>query len=311
MPILRVADRPQLRRPILLAAFGGWGDAGSAATGALGYLLGDPPPAASATLDPEACFDFTVERPVTTRGADGRWRLEFPELGLFALRRPAHERDLLVVRGPEPHTNWPTLARALATFAADLGVETAFTLGAFIGPVSHRLTPIVRRTPNPTLDVWLAGLGMEDTPYSGPTSFVTVLLHALDDLSVPAASLWAAGPPYLGAPNPAVSLALLEAAERALETGLDLGRLRGMATDFLRKVESALRENPEVADRLGRIFELEAATTEELRATSVPADMPDVPEGPPDLPSGRDLVEELERFLRGERSSDGDDDGRG
>ena len=307
MTVLRIAERPQLRRPILLAAFGGWGDAGGAATGALGYLLGDPPPAACATLDPEACFDFTVERPVTRRGADGRWRLEYPELGVYAVHRPTADRDLLVVRGPEPHTNWPTLARTLATFTADLGVETAFTLGAFIGPVSHRLTPIVRRTPNPTLDAWLAGLGMEDTPYSGPTSFVTVVLHALDDLSIPAASLWAAGPPYLGAPNPAVSLALLEAAERALDTNLDLGRLRGLATDFLRKVESALRENPEVADRLGRIFEIEATTTEEQASTVVPPEPSDVPEGPPDLPSGRDLVEELERFLRGERGSDGDD----
>ena len=306
MTVLRIVERPQLRRPILLAAFGGWGDAGGAATGALGYLLGDPPPATCATLDPEACFDFTVERPVTRRGADGRWRLEYPELGAYALHRPGADRDLLIVRGPEPHNNWPTLARVLATFAADVGVETAFTLGAFIGPVSHRLTPIVRRTPNPTLDTWLASLGIEDTPYSGPTSFVTVLLHALDDLSVPAASLWAAGPPYLGAPNPAVSLALLEAAERALETSLDVGRLRGIATDFLRKVESALRENPGVADRLGRLFEL-GSSTEEHASTVVPDEPPDLPEGPPDLPSGRDLVEELERFLRGERGSDGDD----
>ena len=67
----------------------------------------------------------------------------------------------------------------------------------------------------------------------------------------------------------------------------------------------------EVADRLGRIFELEAATSEEQQSTSVPADIPEVPEGPPDLPSGRDLVEELERFLRGERGSDVDDAGPG
>src|SRR5204863_1006468 len=137
---------------------------------------------------------------------------------------------LLIVRGPEPHTSWPTLARSIAAFATDLGVETAMTLGAFIGPVSHRRIPIVRRTPNATLDSWLASLGFEDTPYSGPTAFVTALLHALDEAAVPAASLWAASPPYLGAPNPAVSLALLEAAERVLDTSLGLGRLQGIAT---------------------------------------------------------------------------------
>jgi hypothetical protein len=67
MSVLRIVDQPDLDRPILLAAFGGWGDAGSSATGALAYLLGDPPPAACATIDPEACFDFTVQRPLAAR----------------------------------------------------------------------------------------------------------------------------------------------------------------------------------------------------------------------------------------------------
>jgi proteasome assembly chaperone (PAC2) family protein len=295
MTALRVVERPQLRRPILLAAFGGWGDVGTAATGALGYLLGDPPPAACATLDPELCFDFTVERPVTRRGTDGRWRLDYPEISLYAVERPAHERDLLIVRGPEPHTSWLTLARSVATFATELGVEVAVTLGAFIGPVSHRRIPIVRRTPNPELDASLAALGFEDTPYSGPTAFVTALLHELDASGVPAASLWAASPPYLGAPNPASSLALLEATERALDAPLDLGRLQGVSTDFLRKVEAALRKNPEVAERLGRLVNLD------------PSDEPqesdaDESEGASaELPSGRDLVDELERFLRDQR----------
>ena len=66
-----------LRRPVLLAGFGGWGDAGSAASIALRHVLGDPAPPASAMLDPSACYDFTVARPLSTRSADGsRWSLE-------------------------------------------------------------------------------------------------------------------------------------------------------------------------------------------------------------------------------------------
>jgi hypothetical protein len=298
--VLRIHERPALRRPILIAAFGGWGDAGSAATGALGYLLGDPTPPACATLDPEACFDFTVERPVTRRGADGRWRLDYPEIGFYSLERPTDERDLLLLRGPEPHTNWPTLAMAVADFASELEVGMALTLGAFIGAVSHRKIPLLRRTPNDELDARLAGLGIESTPYAGPTAFVTAILHALDDAGLPAASIWAAGPPYLGAPNPAISLALLEGIERVTDLTLGLGRLRGIATDFLRKVEAALRENPEVADRLSRLIQLGEVEPAEPEP---PTPDPPVPQGPPDLPSGRDLVDELERFLRQSRGN--------
>jgi hypothetical protein len=296
MNVLRIVERPDLRRPILLAAFSGWGDAGASATGALAYLLGDPQLPTCATVDPEVCFDFTVQRPVTRRGTDGRWRLEYPEIGLFPVRRPDADRDLLIVRGPEPHTSWPSIARAIATFAGELGVETALTFGAFIGPVSHRNVPIVRRTPNEEMDARLAELGLEDTPYAGPTAFVTALLHTFEEAAIPAASLWAAAPAYLGAPNPALSLAMLEAAERVLETDLELGRLQGISTDFMRKVEGALRANPEVAERLGRLVDLNPA---DLSSEPEP-EAPD-PGTPPDLPSGRDLVEELERFLRGER----------
>lgn len=296
MSVLQVVERPSLRRPILLAAFGGWGDAGSSATGALAYLLGDPAPDACARIDPEACFDFTVQRPVTRRGADGRWQLDYPEIGLFAVSRPDDERDLLIMRGPEPHTSWQTIAREVAAFAGDLGVEVALTFGAFIGPVSHRNIPIVRRTPNGKMDAWLASLGYEETPYAGPTAFVTAILHAMEDAAIPAASLWAAAPAYLGAPNPSLSLAMLEAAERVLEIDLDLGRLQGISTDFVRKVESALRSNPEVAERLGQLIALDSS---DIAAEMEPQESE--PSGPPDLPSGRDLVDELERFLRDRR----------
>ncbi len=292
MSVLRVTHRPVLRRPVLLTAFGGWSDAGSAATGALGYLLGDPPPPTCAALDPEACFDFTVERPVTRRNSDGRWRLEYPEIAFYPLERPDAERDLLLLRGPEPHTNWPTLARAIGEYAAEQHVDLALTAGAFVGAVSHRKVPLVRRTPNSEMDLRLATLGMDDTSYAGPTAFVTAVLHALDDVGITAASIWAAGPPYLGAPNPSLSLALLEGFERVIEQPLDLNRLRGLSTDFLRKVEEALQENPEIAERLGQLVELGETEEPEVQ-----------PEGPPDLPSGRDLVDELERFLKETRGN--------
>jgi len=302
MSVLQIVTRPVLRRPVLLAAFGGWGDAGAAATGALSYLIGDPPPAPCAIVDPEDCFDFTVQRPVTRRGADGRWQLDYPEIALYAVEQPDAERDLLVLRGPEPHTSWPSIGRAVADFAREMGVETALTFGAFIGAVSHRRTPIMRRTPNDKLDAWLASLGLDDTPYSGPTSFATALLHALDAADVSAASLWAAGPAYLGAPNPALSLSLLEAAERVLDVDLQLGRLQGIATDFHRKVEAALRANPEVAERLGRLIELETPEqAAESESNLGEADGGGVADEDGGLPSGRDLVDELERFLREQR----------
>src|SRR4029077_8014977 len=85
-----------LRRPVLLAGVGGWGDAGSAASIALRHVLGDPAPPASAMLDPSACYDFTVARPLSTRSPDGeRWSLEYPKIAFYPLHLPRDERALL------------------------------------------------------------------------------------------------------------------------------------------------------------------------------------------------------------------------
>src|SRR5262249_37571502 len=136
-----------LRHPVLLAGFGGWGDAGSAPPIALRHILGDSTPPASAVLHPSARYDFTVARPPTTRSPDGnRWSLEFPKVAFYPVLLPDAERDAMVLLGPEPHFRWPELAPAIIKYARNAGVESMLTLGAYVGPVSHRTAPVHRRT---------------------------------------------------------------------------------------------------------------------------------------------------------------------
>src|ERR1700736_1057654 len=92
-----------LRRPVLLAGFGGGGDAGSAASIALRHVLGAPAPPPSALLDPSACYDCTAARPLSTRSADGRrWSLDYPKVAFYPVRLPAADRALSFMLGPEP-----------------------------------------------------------------------------------------------------------------------------------------------------------------------------------------------------------------
>src|SRR5919201_5643276 len=198
-----------LRRPVLLAGFAGWGDAGSAASIALRHLLSDAGPTASAMLDPSACYDFTVARPLTTRSESGRWSLEYPKVAFYPVHLPAAERDLLVLLGPEPHFRWPELAPAIIGYARSAGVESLLTLGAYVGPVTHRIAPVVRRTLDSRLAARLSAMQLDDTDYEGPTAFVTALLHAADAGGGPGATPWVATPPYLQAGNPVAALALL------------------------------------------------------------------------------------------------------
>src|SRR5919197_761795 len=163
-----------MRRPVLLAGFGGWGDAGSAASIALRHVLGDPAPPASAMLDPSACYDFTVARPLSTRSADGRrWSLEYPKVAFYPLPLPGADRDLLILLGPEPHFRWPELAPAIINYARAAGVQSMLTLGAYVGPVTHHAAPVVRRTLDPALADRLSPLDPHDTEHGRPAAVGT------------------------------------------------------------------------------------------------------------------------------------------
>jgi proteasome assembly chaperone (PAC2) family protein len=267
-------------------------------------------------LDPSACYDFTVARPLSTRSADGRrWSLEYPKVAFYPLPMPDAERDVLVLLGPEPHFRWPELAPAIIKYARAAGVESMITLGAYVGPVTHNVAPVVRRTLDPGLGKRLDQLELQDTDYEGPTAFVTALLHAAAAGGITAASLWVATPPYLQAGNPVAALALLEATGKVTRLPMAVDRLREVAESFLHDVEAALEEHPELAEQLKEMLEAEEDDDEDVddndgfdlqsraRWRGPDPDRPP-PDAPPGLPSGKALVDAVENYLRQRRDDD-------
>src|SRR6266446_7820635 len=102
-----VFDRePPATLATMVIAFGGWIDAGRAATGALRHLVRDLPAERLARMDPEEFFVFTQERPEVRLRDDGDRDVHWPKSEFFAWS-PGEGRDgLLLFCGPEPHQKW-------------------------------------------------------------------------------------------------------------------------------------------------------------------------------------------------------------
>src|SRR5947207_10543462 len=99
---------PPANLTTLVVAFGGWIDAGRAATGALRHLVRDLGAARLARIEPEEFFVFTQERPEVRLRADGGRDILWPRSEFFA-SHPGDGRDgLLLLSGPEPHQKWNT-----------------------------------------------------------------------------------------------------------------------------------------------------------------------------------------------------------
>jgi proteasome assembly chaperone (PAC2) family protein len=280
-PLIWEGEVPELRSPILVAAFLGWNDAASAATTALEAVAVSLDSDVVARVDPEEFFDFQDNRPTIRLTAGQTRRIEWPSNTLIAARAPSTEHDLLLLSGTEPSLRWRRFTETLIGAAERIGVETVITLGALIADVAHtRPVPITGLASDPEL---VERLGLSGSTYEGPTGIVGVLHDACRRRDLTSASLWAAVPHYVAAvPNPKAALALLRRLEGLTGVAVDASDLEEATERFNEQIDRAVAANPEVQDLVRRL--------EEEQAEAV--DLAD------EVPSGDTLASEFQRFLR-------------
>jgi proteasome assembly chaperone (PAC2) family protein len=277
VPSLTWEQRPELRRPVLVAGFEGWNDAASAASEAAGWLTRQFGATKIASMDPEEHFDFQSARP-TVELVDGVTRdLKWPATEFFAV--PVDARDLVVLRGVEPNLRWPSFCREVLGVAGETGCEMVVTLGALLADVPHtRPVRVTGATTDPEL---MASLHLQRSRYEGPTGIVGVLHDTARAAGIASASLWAPVPHYVSTPpNPLATRALLDRLGELLGAPFELGDLDELSQAWQTRVDEVVSEDDDVRTYVGQLeerYDTEAET---------------------DVPSGETLAAEVEQFLR-------------
>jgi predicted ATP-grasp superfamily ATP-dependent carboligase len=292
MSELIVSSRPELRRPVLVAAFRGWNDGGQGATLGASYLARQWGAESFAEIDPENFYDFQAVRPNVSLEEGLTRKLEWPANTFLHAPIPDLDRDVVVLLGVEPNLRWKTYTQLVLRLAQELGVELVVTLGSLLADVPHtRPAPVSAAASDPSL---VEELGVEPSRYEGPTGILGVLLDACRRAAVPSVSLWAAVPHYVSlAPSPRAALALCRRLGELVGTEIDLAELEQAAEEYNEQVTEAVASDAETA-----------AYVEELERRV------DLMEAAEDLPSGESLAAELTRFLR-EREENGEGESAG
>jgi proteasome assembly chaperone (PAC2) family protein len=277
---VRWEQRPDTDRPVLVAAFSGWNDAGDAATTAAEYLVRRWGERSVAHVDPDPFFDFTTLRPMIEL-VDGTEReLRWPS-NQFVFVTPDSGPDLVVLNGVEPHLCWRTFTEAIIEVARDLDCRMVVTLGALLAEVHHEHPVSVVGTANDAALV--ERLGLQRSTYQGPTGIVGVLQHAARHAGFDAISLWAAVPTYVpNATSPKAALALLQRTLDLLDVSFAATDLQIAAAAYERQVTKLLEQDSAAAEYASRIEE----------AMDLDDDV-DVDEA-----AGDELIEQVEQFLR-------------
>jgi proteasome assembly chaperone (PAC2) family protein len=277
---LRMASRPELRHPMLIAAFRGWNDGGQGASLAAGYLAKLWRAARFAEIDPENFYDFQATRPHVALEEGLTRRIDWPDNAFYHARVPGLDRDAVVLLGVEPNLRWKTFVGLVTGLAEELGIELVVTLGALLADVPHtRPAPVTGSASDPKL---IEELGLQGSRYEGPTGVVGVLHDACRTEGLSSASLWAAVPHYASlAPSPRAALALCQRLAAIISVEIDTQELEDAVDRYNEQVSAAVAADPDTAAYVQQLEE-----QADTRAAEE------------DLPSGETLAAELTRYLR-------------
>ena len=276
----------ELRKPVLVAAFRGWNDAGDAASFAAQHLAKVWNAKKVAAIDPEEFYDFQSVRPQVELVAGVTRKVIWPANEFWAARLDGQPNDVLLLIGTEPNLRWKTFNEVVVGVARKYDASLVITLGALLADVPHsRPVPVTGTAGDENL---VEELGLQRSRYEGPTGIVGVLHDTCARDGIPSASLWAAVPHYLVVtPNPKAALALVDKAVGLIRVPADVGELERASRVYEERVSEIVASDEDVQ---GYVKLLEERSDEREQID------------PEDLPSGEALAAELERFLRDRES---------
>jgi len=284
---------PPANLTTMVMAFGGWIDAGRAATGALRHLVRDLSAERLGRIDPEEFFVFTHERPEVRLRADGSREIQWPRSEFFAWHPGDGRAGLLLFSGPEPHQRWRAYTKALLDVAERCGVRRIVSLGALLAGAPHtRPVRVTARCTDSASRSVLEAWGIYRPPtYEGPTGISTVVLDEAERRAMQHVGFMGQAPHYLqDSENPAAIQALVTYVARLLHLSPDMSQFAEAIQDFRTQCDRAVAKDRSTREHVRKLEqEYDAAAGEEQQP---------LPGG--ELDSDK-LMKDLEDFLRRQR----------
>ncbi len=301
MEHVRWLARPTLRRPVVIAAFTGWNDAGDAASNSVRHLVEAWQAQPLAEIDPEEFTDFATVRPHVRLTPDRSRSIVWPTVGVWSASTPGG--DVILMLGPEPALRWRLFTEQVVGIAQEYSASLVLTLGALLADVPHSrpVQLIGTATDQDIIDRY----DLQRSRYEGPTGIVGVLHDVCTRADLASASLWAAVPAYASqVPSPKATLALVERSCEILGTPGPVAHLRQEADDYDNRVTAFVADDTDLTGYVARLESMSDAG--ELDDDDYDEDDEDDVVGgelteDPETVDSDELMAEVERFLRDQR----------
>ena len=188
---------PDLRHPILVAGFDGWGNAMGVSSGIADYLIQKLQARYFGQLNADLFFRYDHSRPLVTI-ANGSLKSLMPPSGKFYFASEEKSAtDLIILKSEEPALRWNQFADDLFNLGHKLGVALVVTIGSMYDNVLHSDRIVSGIASNDSLSAMLKETNIIPIQYQGPSAVHSVLQIEGQKRRFGCMSLWAHCPYYL------------------------------------------------------------------------------------------------------------------
>ena len=287
MELIRYLSEPSLREPALVAAFGGWGNAGEVASSTVDFMVNSLEAELLAVLESDDFYLFTVNRPLVSIANGHLKSLDLPKSRFyFSTNSPG--KDLILFMGPEPQLCWHQYIEAFMQLCHRFGVKSFITLGGLHDEVLHNETKISA-----------AGASIDDVQrlrqlrepvalidYVGPSAIHSLFLAKAQEQNMESISLWAHAASYLQGTNYRLCSGLIRRLNLLLEVEMDTTELDLSWKLVEDQIEKLIKQNDQLKQHVEKL------KRREKRGSFTPS------------PSSPAKVIRLDEFLKNDRSED-------
>ena len=194
---IQIDEFPDLKNPLLIAGFDGWGNALKISSGMAAYLIRTFKAQPFAEINPDVFFRYDDMRPVV-HIEEGVFKSLSPPGGTFYFAQTAPDgRDMVILKTDEPNLRWLGFVEELFDLCKRLNIESIITLGSMYDHILHTDRIISAVTSNAAMSSMLIQKGVNAISYQGPSAIHSTIHSEGLKRAHACMSLWCHCPYYL------------------------------------------------------------------------------------------------------------------
>jgi proteasome assembly chaperone (PAC2) family protein len=194
---IHIKELPQLKDPLLIAGFDGWGNALNISNGMANYLIRRMKAQPFADLDADTFYRYDDQRPRVSIEGGILKSFKPPGGSFYAAETGAGQRDLVIFRADEPNLRWFQLADELFSICQKLSIGTIITLGSMYDNVLHTDRIVSGIASTEDMVSRLMASDINPIAYQGPSAIHTIIHSEGTKRGFECISLWSHCPYYL------------------------------------------------------------------------------------------------------------------